>query len=57
MDPNMDDIDRDTVDNLLTAADSNENIGNNNTNIDFILQQLLKMEAKVKLLLSQIFRS
>ena len=34
-------IDRDTVDNLLTAADSNENIGNNNANIDSMLQQLL----------------
>ena len=41
MDPNVDDIDRDAVDNLLTAADSNENIGNDDANVDSTLQQLL----------------
>ena len=40
MDIAMDDVDKDTVNNL-EAADSNMNIGANNANIDLMLQQLL----------------
>ena len=37
----MEDINSDTLDNLLTVADNNDDIGNSDININSLLQQLL----------------
>ena len=48
MDNNMDDINRDTLDNLLTVADNNDDNGNNDISINTLLQQLLLTTTSLK---------
>ena len=49
----MDDINRDTLDNLLTATDNNDN-GNNEININILLQQLLSTTTSLKMSVDKI---
>ena len=53
MDNNMDDINRDTLDNLLTVTDNNDN-GNNEININTLLQQLLSTTTSLKMSVDNI---
>ena len=48
MDNNMDDINRDALDNLLTVADNNDDNGNNDISINTLLQQLLLTTTSLK---------
>ena len=48
MDNNMDDINRDTLDNLLTVTDNNDDNGNNDISVDALLQQLLLTTTSLK---------
>ena len=48
MDNNMDDINRDTLDNLLTVTDNNDDNGNNDISINTLLQQLLLTTTSLK---------
>ena len=41
MDPNIDDVNRSDLDNLLTTEDNNDDIGNNDASNNTLLQQLL----------------
>ena len=47
MDNNMDDVNRSDLDNLLTTEDNNDDIGNNDTSINALLQQLLSATASL----------
>ena len=41
MDPNIDDVNRSDLDNLLTTEDNNDDVGNNDASVNTLSQQLL----------------
>ena len=48
MDPNIDDVNRSDLDNLLTTEDNNDDVGNNDASINTLLQQLLSATSSLQ---------
>ena len=48
MNINVDDINRDALDNFLTVEDNNEDIGNDDTSINTLLHQLLSATTSLQ---------
>ena len=48
MDNNVDDVNRDALDNLLTAADDNDDNGDDDVSVDALSRQLLLTTASLK---------